>query len=141
MEDTHPQDGIPVALYVRASGNSEDSITVELDVLKEFAGKNGMEPAVEYIDRNQSRAAFDRMMEDGTGQNSSFQRVVVLNLRSFPRSMEERIECTKRLEANGIRVQVMPITNLSHAQRSFIEKLQAAVDEYLQESEDTNLPS
>ena len=40
MEDTDPQDRIPVALYVRDSGNSEDSITAQLEVQKEYAGNS-----------------------------------------------------------------------------------------------------
>ena len=46
MAETHAQEPVPVALYVQDSGNSEDSITAQLDIQKEFARKNGMEPAV-----------------------------------------------------------------------------------------------
>ena len=128
MAETHAQEPVPVALYVQDSGNSEDSITAQLEIQKEFARENGMEPTVEYIDRNQSRAAFDRMMEDGTGKNPPFRKILVLSKSQFARPVERRTECTKKLEANG--VQVVYVNENPQTEEEYIETMLEAVNEF-----------
>ena len=115
------------ALYVRDPGNN-DAISAQLKKLREYAGENGLNPAIEYIDQNGSREAFDRMMTDGTGESPPFQRIVVRKLAQLSRSEEEWTECTLRLEANGVQVGSPEEGCLLPG--SFQENIKAAINEY-----------
>ena len=130
MAQTQSQEPIPVALYARDSSNSGDSVTTELEIMRQFCESAGFKPVIEYIDRNGNRDAFDRMMEDGTGLNPPFRRIVVLDFSRLSESMAERIECLKRLDVNRVPVISVKEGGGEHLPDSSLQNIKAIFNEY-----------
>ena len=119
-----------MALYARDSSNSGDSVTAELETIRQFCESAGFKPVIEYIDRNGNRDAFDRMMEDGTGLKPPFRRIVVLDFSRLSESMAERIECLKRLDANRVPVISVKEGGGEHLPGSFLQNIKAIFNEH-----------
>ncbi len=95
------------AIYVNANaGKSPDGAEpdTQLAESEDFCRFRDLDVAVRYSDDLNSRAEFQRMMADATGENAAFDHVVVWKLRYFAWSLEESVLAQQKLRAHGVRV-------------------------------------
>ena len=106
QENQTTQETTQVALYARHSGQDEGSIQTQLEAMRSHAEENGLEVVREYADQNGSRAQFDEMMAEATGEaageNPPFQQILVSDIGRFTRSAGEFQEHRAKLEENGV---------------------------------------
>ena len=95
------------AIYVKANaGNSPDGAERETQIAEseELCRNKGLNVVARYDDDLNSRGEFQGMMADATGENPSFDHVVVWKLRHVAWSLEESILARNRLRACGMRL-------------------------------------
>ncbi len=102
QENQTTQETTQVALYARHSGQDEGSIQTQLEAMRSHAEENRLEVVREYADQNGSRAQFDEMMAEATGEDPPFRQILVYALGQFTRSAGEFQEHRAKLEENGV---------------------------------------
>ena len=102
MDQPQEDTKVAAALYARGSATDEgeDSTASQVERMQAFCEENGIPPGTAYTDQGDSKEALDQMMEDATGEDLTFQRIVVYDMNRFSRSMQETIEFAAKLEAN-----------------------------------------
>ena len=93
-----------VAVYARCS-TAEQSVALQLDELREYAGARGFEIVTEYVDEGVSggkerRPALDRMLADA--HRRRFDAVLAWKLDRVGRSLSHLIRLVETLESLGV---------------------------------------
>ena len=70
--------------------------------MRSHVEENVLEVMREYADQNGSRAQFDEMMAEATGEDPPFRQILVYALGQFTRSAGEFQEHRAKLEENGV---------------------------------------
>ena len=106
MQPGSTGDSAPAALYIRSMpGDPDDSLEVQLRVLQGHAARNGLEQVRVFFDARDSRTQFERMMAEATGDNPSFRRILVVELRRLAGDSGESEALLAGLKASGVTVQ------------------------------------
>jgi putative DNA-invertase from lambdoid prophage Rac len=93
-----------VGLYARVSTVAGQSPEMQLQELREYAGRRGWQVVQEYIDRSsgakESRPALNRLMADA--HQRKFDVIAVWKIDRFGRSLKHLVNALAELEAVGV---------------------------------------
>ena len=90
------------ALYARASGQDEEAIQTQLEAMQPHVEENGLEVVREYADQPGTRAKFEEMLAEATGENPPFQQILVYDAGLLSHLLRECQEYRAKLEENGV---------------------------------------
>ena len=99
---------IPVALYARSSAIDEEAAFIsneaQLEAMREYAQRNGMEPVSHFVDGPGSKEEFDWMLSQATSGNPPFRIILIYSFNRLTRSAAEWSALTEETRAKGVDV-------------------------------------
>ena len=97
---------IPVALYARSSAIDEEaafmSNEAQLQRMREYAERNGMNPVSHFVDGHGSKQEFDWMLAQATSGNPPFRTILIYSFNRLTRSAAEMSALLEETKAKGV---------------------------------------